>query len=98
MHIHPIARDRCLALLDQGQFGRLAFDNGDGPTIRPINYRLLQETLILRTTDDSAASAAALAGKKVAFEIDDVDVRTHAGWSVVATGTAAPIKIGRAHV
>lgn len=91
MQIHPIARDRCLALLEQAEFGRLAFDDGDGPTIRPVNHRLLQETLILRTTDDSAISAAATTGQKVAFEVDDVDARTHSGWSVVATGTATPI-------
>lgn len=89
MHIHPIARDRCLALLEAAEFGRLAFNNGDGPTIRPVNHRVMQETIIVRTTPDSPA--AALSGHKVAFEVDQIDASTHSGWSVVATGTATPI-------
>jgi nitroimidazol reductase NimA-like FMN-containing flavoprotein (pyridoxamine 5'-phosphate oxidase superfamily) len=89
MRINPIAQDRCLALLEEAEFGRLAFTADGVPTIRPVNHRLLRQTLIIRTTYDSLLGH--LNGDKVAYEVDEIDPATHAGWSVVATGTATPI-------
>jgi nitroimidazol reductase NimA-like FMN-containing flavoprotein (pyridoxamine 5'-phosphate oxidase superfamily) len=76
----------CHALLASHNVGRVAFTERALPAIRPVNYALQGNHIVLRTQADGLA--ARLDGQVVAFEIDEVDADTQTGWSVVVTGTA----------
>lgn len=80
----------CQALLASHSVGRVAFTEHALPAIRPVNYTVHGNRILLRTERDGLA--ARLDGQVVAFEIDDVDVETESGWSVVVTGTARVVR------
>ena len=77
--------DECLNLLANEVFGRLAVVGPAGPRIVPLNYALIDDTIVLRTSPYSELAQHAI-GKNAAFEIDEVDHTRQTGWSVVAVG------------
>jgi nitroimidazol reductase NimA-like FMN-containing flavoprotein (pyridoxamine 5'-phosphate oxidase superfamily) len=78
-------RDECLALLRQRRVGRLAVVIKGQPHILPLNYAMDEEgVIVFRTAELTAATEVSLA--KVAFEVDDIDVEHHRGWSVAVHG------------
>jgi nitroimidazol reductase NimA-like FMN-containing flavoprotein (pyridoxamine 5'-phosphate oxidase superfamily) len=80
----------CRRLLAASAVGRLGYSTVNGPRIVPMNYTVVGERLVFRTTTDTEAGRCAN-GAQVAFEVDQVDESTHAGWSVLATGEADQI-------
>lgn len=80
-----LATAQCRELLARGVLGRVAFCTSDGPRILPVNYTVLDEAVVFRT---SAYGVLAQHDWKapMAFEVDAVDVAARAGWSVVAVG------------
>ncbi len=83
----PIELDvsECRDLLGREVFGRLAFSTDAGPRIVPLNYAVMDEALIFRTTPYSELAREAV-DREAAFEVDDIDRDRHSGWSVVALG------------
>ncbi|HEY5882290.1 MAG TPA: pyridoxamine 5'-phosphate oxidase family protein [Nakamurella sp.] len=79
-------RAECLRLLDLGVIGRVIYTAGAMPAPRPVNYALVGEEIIFRTGSDRLAAASN--NTVVAFEVDDVDLETRTGWSVLAVGKA----------
>jgi nitroimidazol reductase NimA-like FMN-containing flavoprotein (pyridoxamine 5'-phosphate oxidase superfamily) len=82
----------CLRLISPGGVGRLAFTGRFGPTVMPVNYKVVADTIVFRTTQDSPTdedlrTGIAHAEYKVAFEIDEFDVAERAGWSVLIQGS-----------
>jgi nitroimidazol reductase NimA-like FMN-containing flavoprotein (pyridoxamine 5'-phosphate oxidase superfamily) len=72
-------------LLRQGRVGRLAVVIGGEPHVIPLNYAVDGEgVIVFRTAELTAATEVALA--KVAFEVDEIDVERHQGWSVAVHG------------
>jgi uncharacterized protein len=55
-----------------------------------VNFRLVGEEVVL-TTGPGAKLRAAVERAVVAFEVDDFDVLSHSGWSVLVTGIARPV-------
>lgn len=80
-------RDECLALLDRAVLGRVGISIGALPCVLPVNFRLIDGTVVFRTAAGSKLDAATR-GAVIAFEVDDVDPIEHCGWSVVVTGIA----------
>jgi nitroimidazol reductase NimA-like FMN-containing flavoprotein (pyridoxamine 5'-phosphate oxidase superfamily) len=80
-------RDECLRRLARHQhgIGRLAVIEGGRPTIIPVNYALVEDHVVFRSSPGSKLDAALGAGG-AAFEIDDVDEAGRTGWSVVVRG------------
>ncbi len=81
----------CLRLITPGGIGRIAFSGRFGPTVVPVNYKLLQGSIVFRTvqdspTDEDLRTGIAHAEYKVAFEIDDIDNAAREGWSVLVQG------------
>jgi nitroimidazol reductase NimA-like FMN-containing flavoprotein (pyridoxamine 5'-phosphate oxidase superfamily) len=76
---------KCRELLGGGVFGRLAVCTPGGPRILPVNYSVVRESIVFRTSD-SGVVAKHEWGSPMAFEVDHVDYADHRGWSVVATG------------
>ncbi|SRR5258708_2713363 len=81
----------CLRLIAPGGIGRIAYSGRYGPTVLPVNYKLHQGTIVFRTaqdspTDEDLRTGIAHAEYKVAFEIDEIDIRAKEGWSVLIQG------------
>jgi nitroimidazol reductase NimA-like FMN-containing flavoprotein (pyridoxamine 5'-phosphate oxidase superfamily) len=83
-------RTACLALLASRPVGRLVFTHRALPDVLPVNYRLEGENLLIRLSSGSIA-ATATRDAVVAFEVDDIDVMAHTGWSVTVVGRAHEI-------
>ena len=87
--LDAIAPDECWELLASQQIGRLAFSAQGGlPVVLPVNYLVDDQTVVFRTGRGPKLTAAARR-EVVAFEVDQIDVETHTGWSVVVIGQAA---------
>lgn len=82
-----ISDDECWELAATKTVGRLAVSIKNRPDIFPVNYRVVDGALLLRTAPGVKLAAATL-GSGIAFEIDDLDENSHHGWSVVIHGTA----------
>jgi len=76
---------KCRELLGGGIFGRVALCTPDGPRILPVNYSVVKESVVFRTSATGVVATHAW-GAPIAFEVDFVDYADHKGWSVVATG------------
>ncbi len=75
----------CLTLLRSGVAGRIALSTPTGPHIVPVNYSVVDDAIIVRT---SPYSLLGTYGRDTtfAFEIDDFDGARARGWSVQARG------------
>ncbi|MGI5466616.1 DUF1918 domain-containing protein [Streptomyces sp. CA-132043] len=87
---HPRLRelepDECLRLVSSRGVGRLAITTAEGPQVLPVNYALLDETVVYRTAPGTVPAAAV--GKLVAFQVDHIDEAMSRGWSVLMVGPA----------
>ena len=85
--LEVLGRDECLRLLARANLGRIGLTSGALPTVLPVNFRLVGDRIVLKTTKGSKLEAATRRAV-VAFEVDDFDAMDHCGWSVVVTGVA----------
>jgi nitroimidazol reductase NimA-like FMN-containing flavoprotein (pyridoxamine 5'-phosphate oxidase superfamily) len=83
LEVLPLAQ--CLVLLRSRPIGRLAFVEAGLPTVLPVNHLVDSTSVVLRTTRGGKLDAA-LAGKPVAFQLDDHDEARGTGWSVLVRG------------
>lgn len=89
--LEELSVDECWRLLRRKSVGRLAVSINNKPDIFPVNYRLDEETIVIKTAAGLKLAASAL-GEGVAFEVDALDELNHTGWSVVVRGTASEIE------
>lgn len=87
---HVLDDDECRRLLVSGVFGRVAVTTPDGPHIVPVNYSVVEDSIVFRTTPYSILGTYAQ-NTQMTFEVDHVDYEYHTGWSVVATGRGEAI-------
>lgn len=80
-----LSAQECLVLLRSGVAGRVALATPTGPHIVPVNYSVVDEAIIVRT---SPYSLLGTYGRETtfAFEIDAFDRAEARGWSVQARG------------
>jgi nitroimidazol reductase NimA-like FMN-containing flavoprotein (pyridoxamine 5'-phosphate oxidase superfamily) len=86
-----LARDECRRLLSSTNIGRLAFCTDAGPRIMPMNYTLVSEAVVLRTSIDSETSHQ-LFDHPIAFEVDQVDDSFRRDGALLVVGKAQPIR------
>lgn len=82
---HDLSREECVRLLGAGIAGRVAVTTPTGPHIIPVNYSVLEESTLLRTTSYSLLGTYGREAM-LCFEIDQFDYEQQRGWSVVARG------------
>lgn len=87
MELIDLPRHQSESLLRAGNAGRVAICTPDGPHIVPVNYSVVDESVVIRTTEDSYLAGHAH-DKILSFEVDQFDYENHRGWSVVARGRA----------
>ena len=75
----------CEELLRAGLVGRVAVCTPHGPHIVPLNYSVVDDAIVLRTTPYSLVGSLAR-GTVMALEVDQFDYEYHRGWSVLARG------------
>ena len=80
-----LTEQECWELLASTSFGRVAVSVGTTPDVFPVNYRLHNGEILVRTEAGTKLAAATLM-RAVAFEIDAHDDTAHTGWSVVVKG------------
>jgi Pyridoxamine 5'-phosphate oxidase len=66
--------------------GRIAFTTGSGPVVLPVNFAVLDDTLVIRTAEGTIIDGHA--GEQVAVEVDHLDEALCQGWSVLVRGPA----------
>jgi len=86
--LEELTPQECRRLLDTTQIGRLAFTEGGQPAVHPVNYALHGQDIVIRIAGGGKL-AAAQRGDVLAFEVDDIDPRTHTGWSVLVVGRSS---------
>ena len=80
-----LSYEKCHELMSGGVFGRVAVSTPSGPRIVPVNYSVVDDSIVFRTAPYSVLGTYAR-NAQLAFEVDHVDHEAHRGWSVVATG------------
>jgi nitroimidazol reductase NimA-like FMN-containing flavoprotein (pyridoxamine 5'-phosphate oxidase superfamily) len=91
--IEELTEQECLALIAGGGIGRIAYAGRYGQTVLPVNYQLLDNTIVFRTGEDSPLEEDLQTGIRhaefqVAFEIDEINLAEKDGWSVLIQGPA----------
>ena len=82
-----LSTDQCERLLRAGVAGRVAVSSPDGPHLVPVNYSVVGESIVIRTSPYSVLGTYGR-GSRLAFEVDFFDHERWRGWSVVARGRA----------
>ena len=85
--VRELGYAECRALLMRGVAGRVAVSAPDGPHIVPLNYSVVDESIVFRTTPFSVLATYGR-NAKLAFEVDSFRETRQIGWSVVARGRA----------
>ena len=86
--LESLTREECIELLSSAVVGRVVFTLSALPAVVPVTFGLLDDALVLRTSEGTRLAAAADGGV-LALEADEIDPVAHTGWSVVVTGIAA---------
>ena len=90
-----LTEDECWTLLRVNVVGRVGFDMGHGIRIHPVNYVVDERSILLRTGADTELSRCVELfsdGALVAFQVDEVDLERHLGWSVLAQGSIGAVE------
>ena len=81
----------CRGLLASGVVGRVGVNTPSGPGIFTVNYAVVDEAIIFRTTPRSVQGTNAR-NSLVAFQVDSLDYEYQRGWSVLATGRGQAVE------
>ncbi len=82
---------QCLEFLASQRVGRAAFCTPIGPEIVPVNYAVVDDAVVFRTSPYSRLGAHGRE-TRVAFEVDQIDASTRSGTSVVVHGRCSPVE------
>ncbi len=80
-----ISTDACMRLLREGAVGLLALSGSPAPEVRPVNFALHRQRIVMRTGRGRIFEAACKE-EAAAFVISESDRLEHSGWSIVVTG------------
>lgn len=81
-----VSREHCLHLLDSTTVGRIAFLGSTGVVLLPVNYRIIDESVVLRILTSGALGQLVDLGDEAVFEVDYHSPTSRAGWSVIVRG------------
>lgn len=78
----------CWDLLRSQPVGRIAWSGMHGVSVVPVNFVVVDDAIILRTTPYSLLARDSV-DREVAFQVDHLDLEHHEGWSVLARGRSS---------
>jgi transcriptional regulator with XRE-family HTH domain len=82
--------EECRRLLSPGGVGRVAFTTPEGPAVVPVNFAMVEGTVVFRTAPGSMIADQDAA--EIGFEVDHVDDAVRSGWSVLVVGKARRVR------
>ena len=85
--VQELSREECHELLGSCSVGRLAFADDQGPLVLPVNFTVIEDSIVFRTSAHNTI-ASHVNGEAVGFEVDEVDDFLQGGWSVLVRGRA----------
>ncbi|HSV37897.1 MAG TPA: pyridoxamine 5'-phosphate oxidase family protein [Nocardioidaceae bacterium] len=88
--VRELTSVECERLLRGGVVGRIAVSTPTGPHIVPVNYSVVDDAIIFRTSPYSVLGTYGR-DAQLAFEVDHFNYAEHRGWSVVAHGRGEPV-------
>jgi len=80
-----IPSEACMRLLREGAVGLLALSGPEAPDVRPVNYTLHRQHIVMRT-GRGCIFEGARREEPASFVISESDRLEHSGWSIVVTG------------
>lgn len=91
--LEELTEAESLRIIEQAEVGRIGFSGSYGPVVLPVNYKVVEGSVVFRTTvggplGEDLRTGIAHAEYKVAFEIDELDPVARTGWSVMIQGAA----------
>jgi nitroimidazol reductase NimA-like FMN-containing flavoprotein (pyridoxamine 5'-phosphate oxidase superfamily) len=87
-HLTRLSGDECRHLVRGHSVGRVCWLSGEGLQVLPVTYTVSGDRIWFRV--DPGSVLGELAGPaEVVFEVDDIDLPTATGWSVLVRGEAA---------
>ncbi|GAA1757908.1 pyridoxamine 5'-phosphate oxidase family protein [Pseudarthrobacter sulfonivorans] len=89
--VEVLAPAECWKYLQSSYIGRLAVINGAVPEIFPVNFMVVDETVVFRTAPGTKLRSL-LRGTAVAFEVDGLNPYGTEVWSVVVKGEPGPFE------
>lgn len=88
--LHDLTRAECWELLADRQVGRVAVVAPDGPHIVTVNYALVEDAILVRTSPFTLLGTHGR-DADLAFEVDAADDRGRTGWSVLVRGRSQAV-------
>ncbi|WP_433887856.1 pyridoxamine 5'-phosphate oxidase family protein [Streptomyces sp. CA-111067] len=85
-----LTESECWDRIGSGGLGRVALPVTPGPAVFPVNYGVEERSIVYRTA--VAGAAVPDLDATVSFEVDRLDDRVCAGWSVLVIGAAELIE------
>lgn len=89
--LEVLDRAECVRLLRSVPVGRIVFTDQALPAVQPVNFAVVDEAVVFRTSEGSKLAAAAR-NAIVAFEADHFDNGLRNGWSVALVGHATEVR------
>lgn len=87
-----LAPRACFDLLATTIVGRVAFAGAAGLQLLPVNYRVLDGTVLVSTSPGGTLAELADHAGEVLFEVDYHAPLARHGWSVVVRGTSSAVR------
>jgi hypothetical protein len=84
-----LPREESLRLLAGVVVGRVVFTTRALPAVQPVSFILVDDAVVIGT---GSTLTTAVRDAVVAFQADDIDPVSHAGWSVTITGCAHEVR------
>ncbi|MDP3972876.1 MAG: pyridoxamine 5'-phosphate oxidase family protein [Candidatus Nanopelagicales bacterium] len=89
-HRSELTRKECFELLESVEVGRIGGIVSFRPFIFPVNFRVYDQKIVIRTVPGTKLDAA-LSGQVIAFEADHFASDGAYWWSVLIRGTATEV-------
>ena len=86
-HFTRLSGEECRLLVRGHSIGRVAWMAREGLQVLPVTYAVAGERIVFHT-DPASVLGELAAPVEVVFEVDDIDVTTATGWSVLVRGEA----------
>ena len=95
--LEQLSEEESLRLAAGAVVGRIGFTGRYGPVVLPVNFKLIDGSVVFRTDgksslDEDLRTGITDAEYRVAFEIDQIDETERTGWSVMIQGAAHYLK------
>ena len=89
--IESLSAAECRRLLRTARVGRLVYVDDDGPAAVPVNYALVDDSIVIRV--EGGTKRDAMRQEALAFEVDEIDADAHSAWSVLVRGHGEEIPL-----